>query len=169
MDGREQSRQFLTFRLAEEQYGLNVLQVREVLEIPRITRVPRMPVYMRGVINIRGSVVPVIDLRLKLGLEEAERSVHSRVVIIEIENGQETLAMGILVDSVQEVIDIASADISPPPQIGTQIEAEFIMGIAKLDQNFVIIINISRIFSNQEMQSLAGSTETAQMGTEAVV
>ena len=169
MDSREENKQFLTFKLSEEQYGLNVLQVREVLEIPRITRVPRMPVYMRGVINIRGAVVPVIDLRLKLGLEESERSANSRVVIIEVENGQETIVVGMLVDSVQEVNPISNADISPPPQIGTQIEAEFILGIAKLNDNFVIIINISRIFSSQEMQNLAGSAEQSSNSVEATV
>ena len=161
MDTQDLTRQYLTFRLADEHYGLNVLQVREVLEIPRITRVPRMPVYMKGVINIRGSVVPVIDLRLKLGLDELENSVNSRVVIIEIETGQEKIALGILVDSVQEVVDIGQSEISPPPRIGTKIESAFINGIARLGQGFVIIINIDQVFDNQEMASLSGTSENA--------
>ena len=162
MDIQDLTRQYLTFRLAEEQYGLNVLQVREVLEIPRITRVPRMPIYMKGVINIRGSVVPVIDLRLKLGLDELENSVNSRVVIIEIETSQEKIALGILVDSVQEVVDIGQSEISPPPRIGTKIESSFINGIARLGQGFVIIININQVFDNQEMASLSGASESAE-------
>jgi purine-binding chemotaxis protein CheW len=146
METQVQSRQYLTFRLADEQYGLDVLHVREVLEIPRITRVPRMPVYLKGVINIRGSVVPVVDLRCKLGIPEAERTVHSRVVIIDIRTTNETIALGIQVDSVQEVIDISAEGISPPPQIGTKIDAGYINGIARLDANFVIIINIDKVF-----------------------
>ena len=145
MEVLSQNKQFLTFKLSEEQYGIDVLQVREVLEIPRITRVPRMPVYMKGVINIRGSVVPVIDLRLKLGLVEAEYTVHSRVIIIEINAASELIALGILVDSVQEVIDILANEVSPSPQIGSQIDSDFIHGIAKIDQNFVIIIDIEHV------------------------
>jgi chemotaxis signal transduction protein len=161
MDAQAQSRQYLTFRLADEQYGLDVLHVREVLEIPRITRVPRMPEYMKGVINIRGSVVPVVDLRLKLGLAEAERSVHSRVVIIEISSGQENIAMGIQVDSVQEVVDIFLDMISPAPQIGSRIDASYINGIAKLDSNFVIIINLDQVFSAEDLGKTAGEAEAA--------
>lgn len=160
MDIQDLTRQYLTFQLSDEQYGLNVLQVREVLEIPRITRVPRMPAYMKGVINIRGSVIPVINLRLKLGLEELENSVNSRVVIIEIETSQEKIALGILVDSVQEVVDIGQSEISPPPRIGTKIESAFINGIARLGQGFVIILNIDQVFDNQEMASLTGASET---------
>jgi chemotaxis signal transduction protein len=151
MEVQEKSRQYLTFKLDEEQYGLDVLQVREVLELPRITKVPRMPAYMRGVINIRGSVVPVVDLRLKLGLDEAERTVHTRVVIIEIVTGNDSIAMGIQVDSVQEVVDIATAEIAPAPQIGAQIDAAYINGIAKTDAGFAIIINIGKVFDAQDL------------------
>ena len=162
-----QDRQFLTFKLADEQYGLAVLQVREVLEIPRITKVPRMPNFMKGVINIRGSVVPVIDLRLKLGLAEVERSVHSRVVIIEIKTGLDEIIVGILVDSVQEVVEIIQTNIVPAPQIGTTIESAFISGIATVEQGFIIIVNIDHVFDNQEMIKIAGSAEsTAVLATE---
>ncbi len=151
MENQEKSRQYLTFKLDEEQYGLDVLQVREVLELPHITRVPRMPLYMKGVINIRGSVVPVVDLRLKLDLAQAEKTVQSRVVIIEIASGNETISMGIQVDSVQEVIDILPSEISPPPQIGAQINVAYINGIAKTETSFVIIINISKVFDKQDL------------------
>jgi len=154
MDEQIDSRQYLTFHLSDEQYGLNVLQVREVLEIPRITRVPRMPPFMKGVINIRGSVIPVLDLRSKLGMEEAERTVHSRVIIIEVQAQEETINLGILVDSVQEVLEIPKNDISPAPQIGTKIDAYFIQGIAKIDQDFVIVIDLDKIFENNEIASL---------------
>jgi purine-binding chemotaxis protein CheW len=151
MEVQEKSKQYLTFKLDDEQYGLDVLHVREVLELPRITKVPRMPPYMKGVINIRGSVVPVVDLRLKLGLAEAERTVHTRVVIIEISSGHETIAMGIQVDSVQEVVDISQSDISPAPQIGAQIDAAYINGIAKIETGFTIIINIGKVFDAQDL------------------
>lgn len=159
MEKTDTTSHYLTFKLADEQYGLDVLQVREVLEIPRITRVPRMPEYMKGVINIRGSVVPVIDLRRKLGLEDAAQTVNSRVVIIELATSQETIALGILVDAVQEVMDIAAADIAPPPQIGTSIESAYITGIAKLESGFVIVINIEHVFDRKEMASLTGSAQ----------
>lgn len=151
MEVQEKSKQYLTFKLDDEQYGLDVLHVREVLELPRITKVPRMPPYMKGVINIRGSVVPVVDLRLKLGLAETEKTVHTRVVIIEILTNSETIAMGIQVDSVQEVVDIAQTDISPAPQIGAQIDAAYINGIAKIEAGFAIIINIGKVFDAQDL------------------
>lgn len=158
MDDQALSRQYLTFHLSEEQYGLNVLQVREVLEIPRITRVPRTPPFMKGVINIRGSVVPVVDLRMKLGLEETERTVHSRVVIIEVKSGSDTIHLGILVDSVQEVIEIMDKDIAPAPQLGTRIDSSYIQGIAKIDQDFVILIDINRIFEAEEIKIMGTET-----------
>ncbi len=153
--------QYLTFHLSDEQYGIGVLQVREVLEIPKITRVPRMPAFMKGVINIRGSVIPVIDLRLKLGLDEADRTVNSRVIIIEVVLSDETISLGILVDSVQEVIEIGKQDIAPPPQLGTSVDAAFIQGIAKIEQDFVIIVDIDRIFIQEELKSL-DLAETSQ-------
>jgi len=158
MDNQKQNKQYLTFRLAEEQYGLEVLQVREVLEIPSITRVPRMPEFLKGVINIRGSVLSVIDLRIKLGLPEAERTVHSRVVIVEIDYGDERLPIGILVDSVQEVVNLDLSDISPAPHIGTAVDSSFIDGIAKFDNSFIIIVSINRIFESKELASFNKST-----------
>lgn len=143
--------QYLTFKLANERYGLDVLQVREVLELPKITRVPRMPRAMKGVINIRGSVVPVVDLRLKLGLEEAERTVHTRVVIIEVQAGAETIVLGILVDAVHEVVEIPAGGIAPPPQIGSSIDAAYISGIASIDSGFAIIIDIARVFDARDL------------------
>jgi len=156
------NKQFLTFRLAEEQYGLDVLQVREVLEVPRITKVPRMPDFLKGVINIRGSVLSVIDLRTKLGLAEIERSIHSRVIIIEIDFGNEQLSVGILVDSVQEVLDINLADVAAPPHIGTAIDASFIDGIAKQDGRFIMLLNIDRVFNAQELHHLNAAGETRE-------
>ena len=151
MEQQENIRQYLTFCLADEQYGLDVLQVREVLELPRVTRVPRMSSFMKGVINIRGSVVPVIDLRLKLGLAEVLKNVHTRVVIIKVVANEEKIAMGIQVDSVQEVVDISPNEISPTPQIGTQIDADYISGIAKVASGFVILINLGNVFNNQDL------------------
>jgi len=164
MEKQKQSKQYLTFRLGEEQYGLEVLQVREVLEIPHITRVPRMPDFLKGVINIRGSVLSVIDLRLKLGLEEAEHTVHSRVIIIEIDYGTEHMPVGILVDSVQEVVDINDGDISPAPHIGTAVDSAFMDGIAKLDSNFVIIIKINHVFDADEIEHLTKVHTTHDSG-----
>jgi purine-binding chemotaxis protein CheW len=166
MDNNNQNRQFLTFRLAEEQYGLDVLKVREVLEVPQITRVPRMPEYLKGVINIRGSVLSVIDLRRKLGLADSEYTVHSRVIIIEIDMESEHMSLGILVDSVQEVLDISMAEVSPAPHIGTAIDSGLIDGIAKREKAFIMLLNINRVFDSAEVQHMSNAFhETAAVTT----
>lgn len=139
--------QYLTFSLDGEVYALEVFKVREVLEPSRITRVPRMPDYMLGVINLRGSVVPVIDLRLKLGLEASRISLESGIIILEFDNAAETGLMGILVDSVYEVVNIATDVIEPPPSLGTHVKSDFISGVGKQNDSFIMLMDIGTIFS----------------------
>ena len=158
-DSKSATEQFLTFRLNPEQYGINVLQVREVLEVPQITRIPRMPEHMRGVINIRGLVIPVIDLRLKLGLPEEARTIHSRVIIIDIIQDEKSLILGILVDAVHEVIDIAGDQVAPAPSFGSQVDTRFMTGIARTGESFVVLLDLSSIFSLD--LELATAAETA--------
>src|SRR5512143_4065034 len=133
--------QYLTFRLAEEVYALDIGKVREVLDFTTATKVPRTPDFMRGVINLRGSVVPVVDLRLKFGMSATEKTVNTCVIITEVTVDNDTTVLGALADSVQEVIDLAPADISPAPKIGTRLRTEFIRGMGKRDDKFIIILD----------------------------
>lgn len=147
--------QYLTFTLGEEQYAVEVGTVREVLEFTEITRVPRTREYMKGVINLRGSVVPVVDLRRKFGLAEADATVDTSIVVLELDLGDEAVIVGTVADSVQEVVSIDEGQIEPSPKIGTRIESEFIKGIGKQDDRFVIILDMDRVFSEAELSNVA--------------
>ncbi|HWR98703.1 MAG TPA: chemotaxis protein CheW [Candidatus Methanoperedens sp.] len=155
--GVEQTVQYLTFRLCEETFALDITQVREVLDYTAITRVPRMPEFMRGVINLRGSVVPVVDLRLKLGMGATERTVNTCIIIAEVAIGGECTLLGALADSVQEVIDLGAVQIEPPPRLGTSIQTQFIRGMGKHDESFVIILDVDRVFTNDELTRVQGA------------
>lgn len=146
--------QYLTFLLDTEIFAVDVSKVREILELSNITKVPQTPDFMRGVINLRGSVVPVIDMRLKFGMTESERTVNTCIIVVEIELDGETLVLGSLADSVQEVIELESSQIEAPPHIGTHLNTDFIKGMGKHGELFVIILNIDRIFSNFELNSV---------------
>jgi len=152
----EQAAQYLTFRLGEEVFALDISQVREVLDYTAITRVPRMPEFMRGVINLRGSVVPVVDLRLKFGMAATERTLNTCIIIAEVVIGGERTQLGALADSVQEVIDLDAGQIEPPPRLGTSIHTEFIRGMGKREEHFVIILDVDRVFSNDELSLVQG-------------
>lgn len=153
-DIRTDSNQYLTFTLVEEQYAVEVYDVKEVLEYTSVTRVPRTQDFMRGVINLRGSVVPVIDLRLKFGMGETEKTIETSIIVMEVEIGGEKVTVGTLADSVQEVINLDDSQIEPAPQIGTRIDTEFIRGIGKQEDRFIIILDIDRIFSEEELTSV---------------
>lgn len=149
--GITQASQYLTFKLDNEIYAMDITTVREVLDIIQITKVPRMPDFMCGVINLRGMVVPVVDLRLKFGLKEAEFSRETCIVIIEVVLDGEQTILGILVDSVLEVISLEPEQIDPPPRIGTRLKTEFIRGMGKKDTEFIIILETAKVFSAEEL------------------
>jgi len=130
---------------------MDITTVREVLDITQITKVPQMPDFMCGVINLRGSVVPVVDLRLKFGLEKAASVREACIVIIEIILDDEETVLGILVDSVQEVISLEPEQIDPPPRIGTRLKTQFIKGMGKKDKEFIIILETAKVFSAEEL------------------
>ena len=153
-------RQYLTFTLAEEQYAADVSRVREVLELLPFTKIPRMPAYMKGVINIRGSVVPVVDLRQKFGMPEAEQTVNTSIIVMDVGEGEERITVGCLADSVEEVIDIPPESVDPAPSFGTKVDTEFIEGIAKRDEQFIIVLDINRVFDEREIASLDVETST---------
>ena len=143
--------QFLTFRLDDEIFALDITKVREVLDFTTVTKVPRTPDFMRGVINLRGSVVPVVDLRLKFGMQATEKTVNTCIIIAEVTVDNETIILGALADSVQEVLDLDAASIAPPPKIGTKLKTEFIRGMGRQNDRFIIILDIDRVFSSDEL------------------
>ena len=150
-----ETNQYLTFKLDGEIFALAIGKVREVLDFTTVTRVPQTPGYMRGVINLRGSVVPVMDLRLKFGLERTEKTVNTCIIIAEIELEGETTILGALADSVQEVLDLEADQIEPPPRIGTKLRTEFIRGMGKHGEEFIIILDIDKVFSSDELAAVA--------------
>jgi purine-binding chemotaxis protein CheW len=160
--------QYLTFSLDKEQFAVDIRRVREVLEFSSATKVPRTPDFMRGVINLRGTVVPVIDLRLKLGLSRTETTIDTCVIIIEVETDGERLVLGALADSVQEVIELDPKNIDPPPRMGTRVNIDFIRGIGKRDERFVMLLDISRVLTDEELRTVSdGAAESATIVLDA--
>ena len=158
--GIMETTQYLTFKLDDEIFALDISKVREVLDCTSITRVPRTPEFMRGVINLRGSVVPVVDLRLKFGMSRAEKTVNTCIIIVEVTVDSETNILGALADSVQEVLDLGPDHIEPAPKIGTRLNTEFIKGMGKRDNKFLIILDIDKVFSTDELALVrTGKTE----------
>lgn len=151
-----ESTQYLTFTLGEEVFAVDVARVREILELTTITQVPQVPPYMRGVINLRGSVVPVIDMRLKFGMSATEKTVNTCIIVVEVQMEGETIVLGALADSVQEVIEMEGGQIEPAPHIGTHLNTEFIRGMGKHDERFVMILDIDRVFSSDELAQVVG-------------
>ncbi|MFA4875505.1 MAG: chemotaxis protein CheW [bacterium] len=149
--GIMETTQYLTFKLDDEVFALDISKVREVLDCTSITRVPRTPEFMRGVINLRGSVVPVVDLRLKFGMSRAEKTVNTCIIIVEVTVDSGITILGALADSVQEVLDLGPDHIEPAPKIGTRLNTEFIKGMGKRDNKFIIILNIDKVFSTDEL------------------
>ncbi len=148
------TRQYLTFQLGAEVFAMDVSNVREILEFTTVTKVPKTPDYMKGAINLRGSVVPVLDMRLKFGLPASEKTVHTCIVVVEVALEDETTVIGALVDSVQEVFELEPEQIEPPPRIGTQLKTEFIKGMGKKDDGFIIVLDVNKVFSSEELSAI---------------
>jgi purine-binding chemotaxis protein CheW len=149
--GITETTQYLTFKLAEEAFALDVAKVREILDFTTVTKVPRTPLFMKGVINLRGSVVPVIDMRLKFGMTETEKTVNTCIVVVEVAFEGETIILGALADSVQEVVEMEPDQIEPAPKIGVRLDTEFIRGMGKHADNFIMILDIDKIFTTEEI------------------
>ncbi|MEO5364839.1 MAG: chemotaxis protein CheW [Magnetococcus sp. WYHC-3] len=146
-----QSTQFLTFKLDDEVFAVDIAKVREVLEVTNITKVPRTPEFMCGVINLRGSVVPVVDMRLKFHLKAREHTVNTCIIIVEIVVDDEVTVMGAMADSVQEVVELEPSQVEAAPRIGTRLKEEFLKGMGKHDNQFVMLLDIDRVFSRDEL------------------
>ena len=155
------TRQYLTFKLGDEVYATDVSKVREVLDFTTITKIPRTPDFMSGVINLRGNVVPVVDLRLCFEMSKTEKTVNTCIVVVEVCLEGETTIMGALADSVEEVIDLEPDQIQPAPQIGASIKTDFIRGMGKRDSDFLMILDIDRVFSADQLAGLRMSSPVA--------
>ena len=148
---------YLTFALANEEYGLEILKVREIIGYMEITAVPQTPHHVKGVINLRGQVIPVIDLRAKFGMETAEITEESCIIVVEIAQGDRTFSTGIVVDHVQEVLDIAGGDIEDAPQFGSSVCTDFILGMGKIADTVKILLDIDKVLSGDDFSGFAGA------------
>jgi purine-binding chemotaxis protein CheW len=157
--------QHLTFKLDQEIYAFDISKVREVLDFTTETRVPCMPEFLRGVINLRGSVVPVVDLRIKFGMTKTEKTVNTCVIIVEVTVDGERAVLGALADSVQEVLDIDPGQIEPAPKIGVTLKTDFMKGIGKQNDHFVVILDMDKIFSAYEL-SLVQTEQSSSFAEE---
>ena len=157
--------QYLTFFLAGEEYAISILQVTDIIECGAVTRVPGTPPWIRGVHNLRGTVVPVIDLAIKFGLPATEITRRTCIVIVELRADDETLIMGVMADSVHQVVDFTTEQIQPPPAFGPRVHVDCLLGMASSNGKFVLLLDIDRVFSSDEIVA-AGSTIVAEEAIE---
>lgn len=145
---------YLSFRLGEEVFALNVGKVHKILEMTSITEVPRSPGYMKGVINLRGKVLPVIDTRIKFGMSPTEETKTTCLLVIDAEISEETVMVSMLVDAVQAVLKIEDKEILPPPSIGNKYKSDFISGMAKINDTFVMVLNIDAVLTSDDLLNI---------------
>jgi purine-binding chemotaxis protein CheW len=148
--------QYLTFFLAEEEYAVNIQKVKEIIEYSSVTKVPKVPRWIRGVINLRGNVVPVVDLAVRFGQEDRPTTKTTCIVIVEVQQESENTVMGVIADAVNQVIGLNPDDIEQPPAFGTRIRLEYLAGMGKLGKKFTLILNIDHVLSAAELLTVAG-------------
>lgn len=154
--------QFVTFKIGDESFGIEVTRAREILNLTHMTQVPQTPEYMLGVINLRGQVVPVVDMRLRLGITANDFTQDTCVIVVEIQSAEDTVVIGLLVDSVCEVLDILDSQIGPPPQLGTKIDIAFILGMGNLDGDFILLLDIDRFFNADQAKLISSLSQTSE-------
>lgn len=147
---------FLTFSLGEELYGIPILKVKEIIGMMAITSVPKLPSYIRGIINLRGKIIPIIDLRLKFGLPERKYDDRTCIIVVELETGNGVRTSGLVVDTVQEVLEIDHTCVEPPPTYGIDVDQTFLTGIGKLKDRVVMILETERILTSGELSIVGG-------------
>ncbi len=145
---------YLTFKLGDEGYGLEIIKVQEIIGMQEITKIPRTPPYVKGVINLRGKVIPVIDLRSKFDMEEQERTRKTCIIVVQVQQGGNSLIIGIVVDEVSEVLNISGSQIESPPSLSSRVDTCFIMGMAKTEAAVQILLDIDRVVAEEEMDAL---------------
>ncbi|MFO7803954.1 MAG: chemotaxis protein CheW [Desulfovermiculus sp.] len=153
---------YLTFHLGEEGYGLEILKVQEIIGMQDITKIPRAPDYVKGVINLRGKITPVVDLRLKFGMPEQEVSRKTCIILTQVQGGESSLIIGIVVDEVSEVMEISEDQIEPAPAFGTHVDTNFILGMAKSDSAVKILLDIDKVLSTDEVAALSKTKNVDQ-------
>jgi len=154
---------YLTFKLVDEEYGVEILKVREIIGVMQITAVPRMPAHVKGVINLRGKVIPVVDLRLKFGLQEAEHTEQTCIIVVNV--GQE---IGIIVDTVCEVLDIAGENIEPTPSMGGSVDTSFMLGMGKVGEVVKILLDIDKVLTTDKLVEIASATKPSETAAEEI-
>ena len=150
----KQDNKFLTFKLAEEKYAIPIKKIREIIGMQNITKVPKLPEFIKGVINLRGKIVPVIDLRLKFELDRKEYNERTSIIVIELETQESSLVSGLIVDSVNDVLDITPDAIEQPPKYGTGIDQTFLKGMGKVKDEVVMLIDVDKVFSADETEKM---------------
>ena len=155
----EKEGKYLTFALGSEEYGLEILKVREIIGYMEITAVPQTPHYVKGVINLRGQVIPVIDLRSKFGMETAEITEETCIIVAEVSQNKRTFSTGIVVDNVEEVLDIDGQDIEEAPQFGSSVDTNFILGMGKIGDTVKLLLDIDKVLAGDDFSGLASSLE----------
>jgi len=153
----EREAKYLTFALAEEEYGIGILKVKEIIGMMPITSVPQTPQFVKGVINLRGKVIPVVDLRLKFGISEIEYTERTCIIVVEIAGENGDTQMGIVVDAVSEVLNIKASDVEETPTFGAALNTSFIMGMAKVEGNVKILLDIDKVLSKEEFETVDGT------------
>ena len=157
--GRELAGKYMGFKLDAEHYGIAILKVQEIIGLMTITAVPRTPEFVRGVINLRGKVIPVVDLRLKFGLQPKENTELTCVMVVQVEMHDTLVTMGIIVDQVSEVMDIQAGQVEPPPSFGDPEAEKFLLGMGKFQDNVVLLLDVDRILSSNEMSMMGAMSE----------
>jgi purine-binding chemotaxis protein CheW len=150
---------FLTFLMANEKYGLEILKVREIMGMMDVTSIPTTPAFIRGVINLRGKVIPVVDLRLKFGIEAKEDTQRTCIIVVHLTHTAQEMTMGIIVDEVSDVLDIDRNQIEPPPSFGANVRTDFILGMGKVDRKVMTLLDIDRVLTEQEVALVESSAE----------
>lgn len=148
---------YLTFKLGVEEFGLEILKVQEIIKMMDITRVPRTPGFVRGVINLRGKVIPIVDLRLKFDMESRETTEKTCIIVVQVQRADGVVTMGIIVDEVSEVLDVAGEQIEPAPEFGGVVDTSFILGMGKVGDRVVTLMDVDKVLSGEEVEAVAAA------------
>jgi purine-binding chemotaxis protein CheW len=153
--------QYLTFLVAGDEYAVGILRVREIIQYPTVTRVPRTPAWVRGAINLRGTVVPVVDLAVKFGLPPSDLGRSACIVLAEVKVDDEPVVMGMIADAVRQVVDLPAASVQPPPRFGTRVKLDYLQGMGRVDERMVLLLDMDRVLSADELVAATATTTVA--------
>ena len=152
---------YLTFQLNSQEYGLEILKVQEIIGIMSVTRVPRTPAHIRGVINLRGKVIPVIDLRLKFAMEPQADTERTCIIVVQLRRGGQVMTIGIIVDEVSEVTNLTEDQLAPPPEFGTRVDTDFILGMGRVGTKVLTLLDIDKALTTEDVRAVDASAQAA--------